>query len=71
MAVFGVEIASALCRLYPQHFELNKTVGLIGARWVLRAIQHGQDPRAIARQWQDQLDSFRELRAKYLLYGDL
>jgi uncharacterized protein YbbC (DUF1343 family)/CubicO group peptidase (beta-lactamase class C family) len=70
-AVLGIEIASALSHLYPQHFEINKTLGLIGARWVLQAITHGQDPQAIAQQWQERLDSFRRLRAKYLLYGDL
>jgi uncharacterized protein YbbC (DUF1343 family) len=64
----GVEIASALHRLYPRDFQLEKTVGLIGQRWVLRAIKVGQDPRAIAQDWQAPLDEFRSQRAKYLLY---
>lgn len=71
VAVLGIEIANALFRLYPQHFQLQKTVGLIGARWILQAIRRGQDPRAIARTWQGSLASFRRLRGKYLLYGDL
>lgn len=65
----GVEIASALYHLYPQDFRLGNTLGMIGARWVLRAIKVGQDPRSIVQNWQSALAEFRSLRAKYLLYG--
>ncbi|MBI3302844.1 MAG: DUF1343 domain-containing protein [Deltaproteobacteria bacterium] len=68
-AALGVEIASALYRLYPQHFQLDNTLGLIGARWVVQAIKAGQDPRSIVLHWQAALDEFRKLRAKYLLYS--
>lgn len=64
----GVEIASALRRLYPRDFQLEKTVGLIGARRVMQAIESGQDPRAIVQDWQSALDEFHFRRAKYLLY---
>jgi uncharacterized protein YbbC (DUF1343 family) len=67
-AAFGVEIASALHRLYPRDFQLEKIVGLIGARWVIRAIKNGQDPEAIAQDWQATVVEFRSRRAKYLLY---
>jgi uncharacterized protein YbbC (DUF1343 family)/CubicO group peptidase (beta-lactamase class C family) len=64
----GVEIVAALHRLYPKDFRLEDTLGMIGARWVLQAIKSGQDPRNVARQWQQSLDQFRTLRAHYLLY---
>jgi uncharacterized protein YbbC (DUF1343 family) len=64
----GIEIASALYRLHPHAFELHKTLGLIGARWVLQAIKQGEPPSAIARRWQVALDAFRSRRAAYLLY---
>ncbi len=67
-AALGVEIASALYRLYPRDFQLEKTLGLIGARWVIQAIRNGQDPRAIVHNWQGALDAFRSRQAKYLLY---
>jgi uncharacterized protein YbbC (DUF1343 family)/CubicO group peptidase (beta-lactamase class C family) len=67
-AVLGVELASALYKLYPEDFLLDKTLDLIGARWILQAIKDGQDPRSIALNWQDQLEQFRKLRSKYLLY---
>jgi uncharacterized protein YbbC (DUF1343 family) len=64
----GVEIASALHRLYPKSFQLDKTLGLIGSREVLQLIKAGQDPKGIAQQWQRPLEEFCKVRAKYLLY---
>jgi uncharacterized protein YbbC (DUF1343 family) len=64
----GIEIASALHRLYPNDFLLYKTMGLIGSREVLKAIQEGQDPTSIVQNWQGPLEQFCHLRSKYLLY---
>lgn len=64
----GVEIASALHALYPQQFALGDTLGMIGARSVLRAIWAGEDPRIIRANWQASLLDFEQVRAKYLLY---
>jgi uncharacterized protein YbbC (DUF1343 family) len=64
----GVEIASALCRLYPNDFEIDKTLSLIGSREVLQAIKDGKDPVAIVQDWQESLEQFCKLRSKYLLY---
>jgi len=64
----GVEIASALHRLHGSDFQLDDTLGSIGARWVLAAIRDGEDPEDIARRWQGALQTFLARRAKYLLY---
>ena len=64
----GVEIASALHRLYPAEFQLQKTLGVIGSRVAVDAIDHGRDPRAIEKDWMPQLSRFGAIRAKYLLY---
>ncbi|HXG52846.1 MAG TPA: exo-beta-N-acetylmuramidase NamZ domain-containing protein [candidate division Zixibacteria bacterium] len=64
----GIELASALYRLYPGQFELEKNLALVGARWVLQAIKEGRDPKAIARAWAPSLEAFGRVRAKYLLY---
>jgi uncharacterized protein YbbC (DUF1343 family) len=64
----GIEIASALHRLYPNDFLLDKTLGLIGSRQVLKALKGGQDPTSIVQNWQDPLEQFCNLRSKYLLY---
>ncbi|HYA15429.1 MAG TPA: hypothetical protein VEF33_13925, partial [Syntrophales bacterium] len=67
-AFLGVEIVSALYHLYPKDFKLDDTVDIVGAWWILTAIKKGEDPRAIALQWQKPLDRFLDIRAKYLLY---
>ncbi len=64
----GVEITAALYKLFPAVFQIDKTLPLVGARWVLEAIRQGQDPRRIAYRWQDALEQFRKRRGKYLLY---
>jgi len=67
-AEFGVELAAALWKLFPHVFQLEKTLPLIGARWVLKAIEAGEDPSRIVSEWQGRLEQFRILRMKYLLY---
>jgi len=64
----GVELAAALFRLYPTQFRLRDTLGMIGSSQTLEAIAQGKDPRKIASGWQDELEGFKRLRAKYLLY---
>ncbi|HET8708313.1 MAG TPA: exo-beta-N-acetylmuramidase NamZ domain-containing protein [Pseudomonadales bacterium] len=64
----GIELASALRHLYPKKFELNRTVGMIGSREIVAAIDEQQSPSEIAARWQAQLDSFQKIRAKYLVY---
>jgi uncharacterized protein YbbC (DUF1343 family) len=63
----GIEIASALYRLYPKDFEIDKMLPLIGNRSLLEAIKES-DPQAIISKWQEPLEAFNKLRAKYLLY---
>ena len=64
----GIEIASALYRLYPGNFQIDKTLGLIGSREVLKKIKDGQGPTLIVHGWQNSLEGFCRLRSKYLLY---
>ncbi|MBI1983461.1 MAG: DUF1343 domain-containing protein, partial [Acidobacteria bacterium] len=67
-AELGVEIAAALYHLFPREFAIDKTLALVGARWVLDAIRAGEDPQSIALRWQAALQQFRRVRAKHLLY---
>ena len=68
--LLGVEILSALYRLYPNDFQIDKALSLIGSRTVLQAIKEGKEPQSIAAAWQPPLDEFLRLRATYLLYTD-
>ncbi len=67
-AELGIEIAAALRNLYPDVFNLEKTLPLIGARGVMQDIGAGKDPHLIVDEWQGALEQFRTLRSKYLLY---
>jgi uncharacterized protein YbbC (DUF1343 family) len=64
----GIEILSALHRLYPAQFQVEKALRLIGSRATLDAIERGDDPRSIAASWSPALDSYLEARAPFLLY---
>jgi uncharacterized protein YbbC (DUF1343 family) len=64
----GIELASALHKLYPNDFKLEKMTDLLANQAVLEAIKAGEDPRRIAEDWQERLDEFVRLREKFLLY---
>jgi uncharacterized protein YbbC (DUF1343 family)/CubicO group peptidase (beta-lactamase class C family) len=63
----GLEVASALYRLFPEAFELDKVGRLFGADTV-RRIRAGEDPGAIAASWARGESAWRLLRSKYLNY---
>ncbi|HWQ55448.1 MAG TPA: DUF1343 domain-containing protein [Bryobacteraceae bacterium] len=64
----GIELVAALWKLYPQRFELQRTLHRVGSKKVLEAIRRGDDPEAVERSWQQDLERFRQIRAKYLIY---
>lgn len=64
----GLEIASALLRLFPGKLDLEASQRLIGSRTVLRELAAGRDPREIEQENQEKLVSFLQVREKYLLY---
>ena len=64
----GVELASALCTLYPKLFQVDKILHSVGSQEVITALKRGKDPQWIIHDWQAPLEEFIELRSKYLLY---
>jgi uncharacterized protein YbbC (DUF1343 family)/CubicO group peptidase (beta-lactamase class C family) len=64
----GAEIASALQKLYPNQYKISALDTLMVSKASLQAIAEGEDPRRIAEQWQDDIDRFQSIRARYLLY---
>jgi uncharacterized protein YbbC (DUF1343 family) len=66
----GVEIASALYRLYPDQFHPQRMNTLLANRAVLDAIAAGTDPRVIAQSWRAALTAFERKRRPALLYPD-
>lgn len=64
----GLEIAAALHRLFPQQFHLEKIIELLGSQSTLVRLQRGEAPAEIVASWSAELDKFRAMREKYLLY---
>jgi uncharacterized protein YbbC (DUF1343 family) len=64
----GVEIASALSRLYGEQFKLEDAASLLGSTATIARIRRGDDPAAIAASWAADEAKWRVTRAKYLLY---
>jgi len=67
----GLEIAGVLWRMYPEKFKVDKIVTLVGNKAAVEALKKA-NPRTgasnIVAGWQDDLDAFKQIRAKYLIY---
>lgn len=64
----GIELASALRTLYPNDWKTTKFPELLANREMLDAFMAGDSPRQIAQRWQADIETFLELRRKYLIY---
>jgi uncharacterized protein YbbC (DUF1343 family)/CubicO group peptidase (beta-lactamase class C family) len=64
----GIELASALKKLYPTDWKFEKIMALLANQAVYDALAAGQDPRRIAQDWQEELEKFEKMREKYLIY---
>ncbi|MGH9504061.1 MAG: exo-beta-N-acetylmuramidase NamZ domain-containing protein [Terriglobales bacterium] len=67
-AELGVELASALHKLYPEQWHMQRLIELLDNQSVYDAIAAGQDPRRIAEDWRELLEKFLEVRQKYMIY---
>lgn len=66
----GIAILSALQHLYPEQFVMRtrRLDELVGTSEARRAILKGMDERTLAKGWHDDVEDFRKIREKYLLY---
>jgi uncharacterized protein YbbC (DUF1343 family) len=64
----GIELAYALHRLYPNNFQLEKIVDLLGSQSTLNRLGQSDSPAEIVAGWSPEIDKFRAVREKYLLY---
>jgi uncharacterized protein YbbC (DUF1343 family)/CubicO group peptidase (beta-lactamase class C family) len=64
----GVELLAALWHMSPQNSKLDGTLRLVGSHKVLESIRNGQSPSRIWYDWQEDVEKFKKVRAKYLLY---
>jgi uncharacterized protein YbbC (DUF1343 family) len=66
--LLGMEIASALGKLYPGKFEAAKMIVLIGNASTIKLLEAGEDPVAILATWDKDIEEFQKIREQYLLY---
>ncbi len=64
----GIELASALHKLYPEQFHMERMIELLLNQKVYDSIMQGVDPRRIAEDWREPLERFQQIRQKYLIY---
>jgi len=64
----GLELASALMKLFPQQYEPQHLLGALANDSAWKALQAGEDPRRIADDAREALTQFLSVRARYLLY---
>ncbi|MBW7996922.1 MAG: DUF1343 domain-containing protein [Candidatus Glassbacteria bacterium] len=66
----GLHLLNALERLYPDKFDLERIDRWIGRRDVKRQLEDGVPVERIIAAWQDELERFKQTRAKYLIYPE-
>jgi uncharacterized protein YbbC (DUF1343 family) len=64
----GTELISAIRRLYPRDFNIDRIDRLLVSVNTVLALKNNDDPRTIVKSWQPDLDAFLSRRAQYLLY---
>jgi len=64
----GIEVASALWKLYPEQYKVDAADRLLLNQSVVDAIKSGLEPRQIAQQWRAGQADFLKERARALLY---
>jgi uncharacterized protein YbbC (DUF1343 family)/CubicO group peptidase (beta-lactamase class C family) len=66
--LLGAELISALVKFYPNDFHPKANRKLVGDQKVLDELIAGKDPKAVALEWRDEVEQFKTVRAKYLIY---
>ena len=64
----GLEIASQIFKLYPKEFNVEKFNRLLVNDKIFAAFKQGSEAKALRQIWESDLDKFKALRQKYLLY---
>jgi uncharacterized protein YbbC (DUF1343 family) len=64
----GLEIATLLQKKYPDHFDVTKTIVLLGNAATVQQLKAGTAPEQIIAGWSADLAAFEQVRRKYFLY---
>ncbi|MGA8072342.1 MAG: exo-beta-N-acetylmuramidase NamZ domain-containing protein [Candidatus Acidiferrales bacterium] len=66
--LMGLEIAAMLHKTYAASFQLEKIDELLGSSATIERLKRGDAPSKIVLDGAPELDAFRKMREKYLLY---
>ncbi len=66
--IIGLEMAAQLKKLFPKDFSTERFNRLLVNQKVFDAFRQGADARAMRQVWETELEGFRAIRRKYLLY---
>jgi uncharacterized protein YbbC (DUF1343 family) len=64
----GLELAVGIQKLYPGKVDFSGAKRLVGSDDTIRRMQAAEDPRTIQESFQDAVDAFAAMCARYLLY---
>ena len=64
----GIEIAVALRKLFPGGWQTERYNRLLVNGEIFEMVRRGDEPEAIEKAWQKNLDEFKKRRAQFLLY---
>src|SRR5258708_17561372 len=64
----GLEIAPLLQKMYPQNFDVSKTIVLLGNAETVQELRDGKAVSGMIASWQPALSEFEKSRRKYFLY---
>jgi uncharacterized protein YbbC (DUF1343 family)/CubicO group peptidase (beta-lactamase class C family) len=64
----GLAIAAELRELYPGQWQIERFIGLLANGDSLARLERGESPAAIISSWNEALEQFSKIRARYLLY---
>ncbi len=64
----GIELATALIKLYPEQYHVEKILDILASKAVYDELVRGEDPHRIDLDWQADLQKFEKIRERYLIY---
>lgn len=64
----GIEIATVLKKFYPEKFDPEKLLLLVGNTETIQELQAGAPPEKIVQGWSADLSTFEQARKQYFLY---
>ena len=66
--LIGLEIAALLQQKYPDHFDVTKTLLLLGNDATVQSLKAGTTPQEIVASWGKDLAAFDQVRRRYFIY---